>query len=233
MPLSPSDLALLAEEPLFRGLSAQELLLVYQITLTRSVSSDEYIFFQGDPASHVYFLLEGRMKLGLVTAEGQQVLLRILGAKSLFAIIGLTSNAPYPISAQAIEPSRVAFWRKDELKNLTRRLPQLALNAMDIMAVYVQEFQDRFREIATERVERRLARTLLRLAGQSGVKTSQGVLIDLPLTRQSLAEMIGATLYTVSRILSAWEEHAIVQSGRERITILAPHQLVLIADDAS
>lgn len=233
MPLSSADQAVIAAAGLFKGLSEAELALVYDITRIRSMDADEYIYHQGDPSSHVYFLMEGRVKLGQVTTDGQQVLLRILNPHSLFAIVALTSNTPYPISAQTTEPSRLACWRKEDLKALVLQTPLLAINSMDIMSAYVQEYQDRFRELATERVERRLARTLLRLASQSGQKTPKGVLIDIPLTRQSLAEMIGATLFTVSRILSQWENQQIVQSGRERITICAPHQLVLIADDAS
>jgi len=233
MPLSSADQAAIAAENLFKGLSEAELALVYDITRIRLVNADEFIYHQGDPSAHVYFLLEGRVKLGQVTTDGQQVLLRILGPRSLFAILALTSSTPYPISAQTAEPSRLAYWSKGDLKALVLRIPLLAINSMDIMSAYVQEYQDRFRELATERVERRLARTLLRLASQSGQKKPEGILIDIPLTRQSLAEMIGATLFTVSRILSQWESQQIVQSGRERITIRAPHQLVLIADDAS
>ena len=80
----------------------------------------------------------------------------------------------------------------------------MALNAIQMMSDHVQEFQERFRQLATERVERRLARTILRLASQSGRKTDEGVLIDFPLSRQDLAEMCGTTLYTVSRTLSEW-----------------------------
>jgi CRP-like cAMP-binding protein len=95
----------------------------------------------------------------------------------------------------------------------------------------LRQFQDRLRELATERVERRLARMLLRLARQSGQKVTGGILIDLPLSRQNLAEMIGTTLYTVSRILSQWEAHGLVETGRERVVIRRPHGLVVIADD--
>ncbi|MHB8818430.1 MAG: helix-turn-helix domain-containing protein, partial [Bellilinea sp.] len=76
-----------------------------------------------------------------------------------------------------------------------------------------------------------LARTLLRRASQAGKKTDDGVLIDLALTRQDLAEMTGTTLYTVSRILSQWETQGLVRSGRERVTIRFPHGLVAIAED--
>jgi CRP-like cAMP-binding protein len=93
--------------------------------------------------------------------------------------------------------------------------------------------QERLRELATERVEQRVARTLLRLARQVGRKVEGGVLIDMPLSRQDLAEMTGTTLYTVSRILSQWEQQHLVETGRERILIRQPHGLVAIAEDLS
>jgi CRP/FNR family transcriptional regulator, nitrogen oxide reductase regulator len=102
---------------------------------------------------------------------------------------------------------------------------------MQVLAGHVREFQNRYRELATERVERRLARTVLRLASQVGRKTDEGVLLDLPLTRQDLAEMSGTTLFTVSRILSQWEDQELVRAGRERLVIRFPHGLVSIAED--
>jgi CRP-like cAMP-binding protein len=109
--------------------------------------------------------------------------------------------------------------------------PRLAINSINILSQRIQEFQDRLREMATERVERRIARTLLRLASQTGRKTEQGILIDLSLTRQDLAEMTGTTLYTVSRTLSQWEKDGLVKSQREQVMILAPHRLVVLAED--
>jgi CRP-like cAMP-binding protein len=100
-----------------------------------------------------------------------------------------------------------------------------------LLAGRLQELQDRYRELATERVERRVARALLRLARQTGRKVENGVLIDFPLTREDLAEMTGTTLYTVSRILSGWEKEGLIETGRQRVLIRSPHGLVAIAED--
>jgi CRP-like cAMP-binding protein len=102
---------------------------------------------------------------------------------------------------------------------------------MGQMAQRLQEFQGQIRTLSTERVERRLARVLLRLVCQVGRKIEDGVLIDLSVTRQDLAEMSGTTLYTVSRILSQWERQGLVDSGRERVVIRNPHGLVMVAED--
>ena len=82
----------------------------------------------------------------------------------------------------------------------------------------------------TERVERRVARALLRLVQEAGRRVDAGVEIDFPVSRQDIAEMTGTTLYTVSRLLSSWEERGIVRSGRQRIILTTPHALVALAE---
>lgn len=186
---------------------------------------------QGDPADAVYQIESGRVRLSQVTTEGQQILLRVIGPGTVFGAIALAGVDAYPVTAEAAEGCTVLVWPRTALLGLIEQMPKLAINAIQLMAGHVQEFQDRFREMATQRVERRLARTLLRLASQTGRKTEEGVLIDLALTRQDLAEMTGTTLYTVSRILSQWESQGLVRSGRERVVIRHPHGLVKIAED--
>ena len=88
----------------------------------------------------------------------------------------------------------------------------------------------RARELATERVAARVARALLRLAGQSGREVDGGVLVDHPLSRQELAEMTGTTLYTVSRLLSGWEDAGIVEAGRERVMVRSLERLAAVAE---
>jgi CRP-like cAMP-binding protein len=100
-----------------------------------------------------------------------------------------------------------------------------------VIARHYRRLLDRYQELATERVEQRVARALLRLARQVGQKEEDGILINLPLSREDLAEMIGTTLYTVSRILSRWEHQGLVKTGRERVLIRNPHALVDIAED--
>ena len=111
------------------------------------------------------------------------------------------------------------------------RYPQLAINGLNMVAQHFVQISDRYRELATERVERRVAHALLRLARQVGTKTDEGVLIDIPLTRQDLGEMTGTTLYTTSRILSEWERQGWIEAGRTRIVLQQPHRIVAIAED--
>lgn len=89
----------------------------------------------------------------------------------------------------------------------------------------------KIRELATERVERRIARALCRLSGQLGRKQGDHIHLDFPLSQQDLAEMTGTTVYTVSRTLNEWGRQGILEHGREHIVILAPHKLIAIGED--
>ncbi len=72
---------------------------------------------------------------------------------------------------------------------------------------------------------------LVRLASQAGVEVPRGVLIDLALRREDLAQMCATSMYTVSRTLANWERQGLVDSSREKVIILNPHGLVQIAED--
>ncbi len=221
----------LSQELLFRNLSEEGLRAVVAAAHSQTVEAGAFLFYQDDPAERIYLLCEGRLKLAQLSPDGQQVIMRVATPWMLIAAIGVVEGAVYPVSAEAAETSRVLYWSQAEMLALIERYPALALNAMRLLAGHVREFQDRYRELATERVERRLARAILRLASQAGRKTDEGVLLDLPLTRQDLAEMTGTTLYTVSRILSQWESQGLVLAGRERVVIRFPHGLVRVAED--
>ncbi len=217
--------------PLFNELPLADIEQIIRAGSQRKTVQGEYLFMQGDAADFLMVLLSGRVKITQVSEDGQQILLRIASPFDMLGAVALSPAQSFPASAQADEDCLALCWKKDDMMRLAKSMPQLALNALAFMAKQVQEFQDRYRELATQRVERRLAGTILRLASQAGKKAPEGVLIDLPLTRQDLAEMSGTTLYTVSRILSQWEEQGLVLAGRGKVTIRYPHGLVAIAQD--
>jgi CRP/FNR family transcriptional regulator, nitrogen oxide reductase regulator len=230
-PFTAEERIALAKLDLFADLEPPQLSEIMTAAGRRTVEAGRILFFQGDPAETFYIVLKGRVKLSQVTPDGQQVILRYSTSGESFGVIAVLSEMEYPVTAEAAAECQLLTWNRSTMRQLMERYPQIALNSLQILASRVREFQDRMRELATERVERRLARALLRLAHQTGRKTPEGVLIGMPISRQNLAEMTGTTLFTVSRILSQWETQGLVKTGREQVTISFPHGLVVIAED--
>ena len=217
---------------IFHDLDADALRQIERAARHRHVASGEVFFHQDDPAVELYALEQGQVKVFQISLDGERVTLQLLNPGTAFGgLAALGSQIRYPVSAEAVEDCDVLAWDGREMGALMQRHPRIALNLMELLVNHVIELQDRYRELATERVEQRLARALLRLVRQAGRKAESGVRIDLPLTRQTLAEMTGTTLFTVSRVMSRWEDAGIVTSGKGQVTIRQSEALWDRADD--
>ena len=214
----------------FQQVTDDDLDLIVQNSLTRSVEEDGFFFFQGDTAEYLYVLLQGQAKLLQTDRTGHSVNLRTIYPWQMFGALGaVRDNAKYPATAQALENSAALAIKGLFLREMMKTRPYLSLDLMSLMTTYIQEMQGRYRELATERVEQRIARSLLRLTAQAGQRSQGG--IELSYSRQDLAEMSGTTLYTVSRVLADWERRNLVRAGRGRVTIADPHAIVRLAED--
>lgn len=240
MKISPQDLK---QVVVFQHATDEDLDLILKNSITRSIEEGSFFFMQGDEANYLYILTSGQVKLMQSNPNGQQVNLRTIYPWQMFGALGATrgDNATYPATAQALENSTALAIPSSFLRSLMETRPYLSFDLMNLMTTYIQEMQARYRELATERVEQRVANALIRLVGQSGIKrrpepvegSDKEAGIELSLSRQDVAEMTGTTLYTVSRLLSEWERKGIIKTGRERITFINPHELVRIAEGLS
>jgi CRP-like cAMP-binding protein len=230
----PADLTqFLAQSPLFRGLPAAHLETVLQAARCRQVERDAFFFHQGELAQAVYVLTEGQAKLTWVTPEGYQMLVRFVTPGEELGVNAVLRDSVYMLSAQAVQDCRALAWEGETLARLVEGYPRIAFNLLDLVAGYYERLLERYQELITARVEQRLARALIRLAGQVGQQMPIGVLIDLPLSRVDLAEMTGTTLYSTSRILSRWEHQGLVETGREWVLVRHLDALAVIAEDVS
>jgi CRP/FNR family transcriptional regulator, nitrogen oxide reductase regulator len=226
------DSANLRRVGVFKDATDDDLKLLAQRGILRSIEEGEFFFFQGDPAKYLYILITGRAKLMQSNPSGQQVNLRTINEWQMFGALGaVRPNATYPVTAQALVPSTALAIESDFLKEMMQTRPYLNVGLMQLMTGYIMEMQERYRELATERVERRIALTVLRLAGQIGKRLGEDKpMVELHLSRQDIAEAAGTTLFTVSRVLAEWERQGLVEAGRERIVIRNPHGLVQISE---
>ncbi|WP_207476137.1 Crp/Fnr family transcriptional regulator [Arenibaculum pallidiluteum] len=230
MPLAP-DRSILQGMELFVGLGPEELDDVLRRGHARRLPKDTRVLRQGDPPATCHALVDGRVKIVQTTPEGTQVVLRFIGPGEMYGTLAVLMERPYPADAVAVVDSVEVYWSDAAMRELMEIHPRIGLNASRIVGGRMMDMQASLRELASAKVERRIAHALLRLVRQAGKRVPEGVEIDFPITRQDLASMTGSTLHTVSRTLSAWEERGIVESTRRHIVIRRPHDLVAIAED--
>jgi CRP-like cAMP-binding protein len=228
-----ADLDNLRQAQIFCDLKGSQLEEILTVAYQVEVKRREFLFHQGEPADAFYIILEGNARLTQISPEGRQVTIHYFGPGDVMAIAAVFADAEYPVSAEVTSDCVFLAWDKETAVRYMEQYPQLAINSMVIVAERFWELQNRYRELATQRVERRVANAVLRLYRQGNGQLVSQPLPTLSLSRQELAEMTGTTLFTVSRICSQWEQQGLLTSGREQITVIRPEELVAIAEEIS
>jgi CRP-like cAMP-binding protein len=174
-------------------------------------------------------LKSGRVKHTQLSADGNEVFLWMIGSGDAVNVQPESSTRGHTCTARAMEHCKALVWENGRLQALLNQYPRIRENISRILAGRLRELEERFREVATEKVATRLALTLLRLVKRIGTHTSEGIQISL--SREEMAQMTGTTLFTISRILSKWAERGIITARRESILIGDPKRLELVSDE--
>jgi CRP-like cAMP-binding protein len=220
-----------ASASIFTGLGPQALQSIAALFSPRRFPRDAALFLEGDPAETYYLLADGRVKITQASAEGFEVILHLLGPGDLVGALPNLNEDTYPANATALTEVVAFAVSPADFDTILERHPSVAIHLLRFAAARLRASHARLRELATERVEQRIARTLARLAAQIGERTERGIVLRAPLSRQDLAELTGTTLFTVSRTLKEWERRGILIAGREQVILLNTHALATIGED--
>lgn len=223
---------LLAQSSLFAALSDVERGQIEHRLARKSYDRDEYLFFEGDPADWLVYVVEGRVKMIKHSESGRETILAAFGSGQIVGEVGVLVGEAYPATAQALEPTVTLNLRRAEYVDLVREHPDLAWALIAELGRRLQRAHETIRSLAVEKVERRVARVLLRMASASGERLEEGaVRITVPLSRQDIADMAGTVLETAIRTLSKFQKQGLVETKRGRLVLLKPHKLVAIAEE--
>jgi CRP/FNR family transcriptional regulator, nitrogen oxide reductase regulator len=214
---------------IFDGLSEGERRAWLERARVRACARGDIVARQGEPARELSLVDSGFLKIVQLTPQGQELIVRFVGPNEPFGGVVALDGAAYPVTAIAVEPTRLHVWSLEALRPLLEQTPQVRVNLMREMATHMTEALTRVRELATARVGTRLASALIRLMRQCGRTTAEGVALAHSLTRQELADLTGTTLYTVSRTLSQWTDEGILRTAGRRLTILDARRLEAMA----
>ncbi len=222
-------LAALRQVPFFSRLSAAELAEVNALFRASAHDAGGTIYFTGEPATRLYVVTEGKVKLLRHTSSGQDVLLDILTPGEMFGGLPVLGGATYDDTAQAQSPCCVVGIDAVHFATILERHPSVALAVLTIVGERLREAHDRLSGMVSTPVEVRVAAALVKLARKLGVERQGRLLIETPLSRQDLAAMTGATTESVSRVMSQFRRDGLVESGRGWTALCAPGRLATIA----
>ncbi len=212
-------LKIIGRLPFFKHLPAEAISKVNALFHDRDVSADERIYFEGDEAGHLYLVAMGKVKLVRNTASGRNVLLDILHGGDYFGSLSTFGGRVHTETAIAQTDCCILQISSEDFDTILAEYPDVTRKVLEAVSKRLTESQEIVKQLSAYTVEQRIASALLRLAGKLGETRGQGVLIQLPFSRQDLAAMTGSTTETVSRVMSRFAEDGLVKSGRKWVTI--------------
>ena len=213
--------------PLFSGLSPCDYKQISAAARVKEFKRGEVLHVQGDTVRQVLLIVSGIVKTTKLGSSGAEVILRLNGPGDVIVEGNPFCTGEHGTTAQVFRLCQALVWDALVFKARVEPFPILHQNMARIVGSHLLELEERFREMATERVGPRVARQVVRLMEQIG-RSVDGT-VEIGLSREEMAQMTGTTLFTVSRLFSAWESAGILVPRREAVAISNVPALLEIA----
>jgi CRP/FNR family transcriptional regulator, cyclic AMP receptor protein len=219
MTMSERQVKLLSLVDILEPLSEEELRELAERCPDIHLRSGEDFYRPEEHDGGLFLIKEGRVRVYLTTAAGKEATLDLLGSGTVLWARRLELVDAHAVHAQAVEPSVLAFLRREDLDRFILKNPQVGLRMMDLLAERLGSSNERMAEVAHKEVLSRLASQILRLLESEGVVDPEGYKLPAAYTHEELGTMIGAGRVAVSRALKDLREAGAVQTGRATVRI--------------
>ena len=211
---------LLADIPLFEGLSEAELAIVAQRVRQRRYKEGDTIFHRNDPGVALYVIVHGKVKIHNETPDGADCIICILSEGEFFGDLAVIDGSERSADASTVEPTELLMLTKDDLHDILSRYPRISLHLLSTLAGRLRRTTDAYLAYSTLDVNGRLAMQLLRLAEQHGSMTSSGERINLRLTQTDLGALVGASRESVNKVMGFFRRQGyITLDDKNQITV--------------
>lgn len=215
----------LARVPLFAALPRERTALLDRAVGRRFFTRGEVVCRKGDPGDSLFIITDGQVKVVLPSDGSEEVLLGIMEAGDFFGELSLIDGLPRSATIVATAPTETLILQREEFLNCLRTSPDIAIEILQVLSRRLRQ-TDQFIEDATFLdVAGRLAKKILELAESYGQPTPSGIFIDLRVTQQELANMVGATRESVNKHLRSYRARGIIDIDRQRLRVLKPDEL--------
>ena len=220
----------LNKSTVFSSLKEDELKKISAFFKEVSVKNNETIFSEGDPSDRLYLLSEGNVKIVKHTVMGKDIILEVMSPGDIFGGVAVLDNKPYPATAQAMKTAKIIRIMRGDLMKVMDEYSDLKLEIVRYFSDKLRDSHEMLKNIATERVARRIASLLLKLSEKSDVDSEGYKKIDFPLTRQEISEMVGTTVETCIRTMSKFQKSGMIKTADGSISI-KPDALKKLLDE--
>ncbi len=216
--MSTSDF--LRRVPLFDALGSSEIDALAELAFTRSFTKGQLIILVAESGDSLFIIRKGQVKVSLLHEDGREFILSLLGEGEFFGELALLDDRPRSANVVATEDTELIILKRTDFQELVNRVPAIAVSLLEELAGRLRRTDEQVGGLALLNVYSRVAKTILRMASDSGVETSEGVLIEHRPTHQQLANMAGTTRETVTRALKQLEDEGYIHCrGREILIV--------------
>ncbi len=217
------------ERTAFAGLDQDLLELIDSVKKTRKYKRGQVIFYEDNPTFGLYCIHAGKVKLYKTTADGKRLTLRLADPGDQLGHLAIFTEQPYSATGEALEDSTVCFVDRKALPTLMAQSREVTWSIIHGLARGLSITRNRATDMAHRSVRERVAGMLLQLKAKYGHKDGDAVRLDIALTREDLAELIGTTKETLVRVLSDFRQEQIVADKGGKLMLLSPKKLAKIA----
>lgn len=211
-------MAILDRIPFFAGVSDSDLLKISQRFSENKFKKGEYLFWEGDRSGRLYLIREGKVKIVKHISAGKELVLEIVSSGEICGASSIFSETQVA-SAQAIEDvSAYSLSQKDFLLLLERH-KKLAIQIILYLGEKLMKAHEMMISLASSKVDRRIAALLIGLSEKHGSLVPQGIKINLRLTHQDIADIVGTTVETAIRVMSRFKKQKMLIKDSKHIVI--------------
>ena len=219
------DVDILSQSFVLRGLPRQELEQLAAMMQHRVYRRGEVVLHQGDPGQTLHVVCAGRLKVVVSSESGDEAVLAVVGPGDLVGDLALLDGGPRSASIVALEPVETAALNRADFLGLLRHSPAVVEGLLAALAQTIRRLSDDVGDLMFLDLHGRLAKKLLELADAHGRATDGSIEIQVALTQEELAGMVGATRPRVNKLLGFYEARGAIARRDRRIVILQPDLL--------
>lgn len=230
--MTPAKIEALRQTELFRNLDDAALGALASRAVEKKLERDEVLFVAGEPAEGLYVIVDGSVRAFRTGQDGREQVIHVEKAVTTIAELPVFDDGNYPSTVAAEEPTLVLFLRKNDIKSLSMKHPQLALSAAKLLAGRLRRCAELVETLSLREVGQRVAKLLLEEALSRGVKTSGGIKFKQTLTHNQLAARIGTVREVVTRAITRLQSQGLVDIEGRKVTIPDTDALRSYADQA-